>query len=52
MSVPKAFYVPKFHSPRGIQHNHIVCVTSLDPVGQFYEGVVKTLPKPKFPDAR
>ena len=52
MSIPRAFYVPKFHSLGGIQHNHIVCVTNLDTVRQLYEGMVKTLPKPKFPDAR
>lgn len=46
--VPRAFYVPKFHSLGGIQHNHIVCVTSLTQWDSFTK-VVKTLPTPKSP---
>ena len=32
--------------------NRIVCVTSLDTVRHSYEEMVRSLPKPKFPDAR
>lgn len=31
--------------------NRIVCVTSVDTVRHTYEEMVRTLPKPKFPDA-